>query len=89
VAGANLLLFIAFNFTISDELPRLGYLTFLDTILITTFVVTSLVLILNVVLKRLEISGREELAQRLDRFMVWIYPISFVAGIAAVTIFFT
>jgi hypothetical protein len=89
VTGANLLLFIAFNFTISDELPRLGYLTFLDTILITTFVITGLVLILNVILKRLEISGREELAQRLDRFMVWIYPISFVVGIAVVTIFFT
>ncbi|MGB3717902.1 MAG: hypothetical protein WA996_26090 [Candidatus Promineifilaceae bacterium] len=89
VAGANLLLFIAFNFTISDELPRLGYLTFLDTILITTFVITGLVLILNVILKRLEISGREELAQRLDRFMVWIYPISFVLGMVTVTIFFT
>jgi hypothetical protein len=89
VAGANLLLFIAFNFTISDELPRLGYLTFLDTILITTFVITGLVLILNVILKRLEISGKEELAQRLDRFMVWLYPILFVSGVAVVAVLFT
>jgi hypothetical protein len=89
VAGANLLLFIAFNFTISDELPRLGYLTFLDTILIATFVITGLVLILNVILKRLEISGKEDLAQRLDRFMVWLYPISFIIAVAGVTVFFT
>jgi hypothetical protein len=88
VAGANLLLFIAFNFTISDELPKLGYLTFLDTILITTFVITGFVLILNVILKRLEISGREELAQKLDRFMVWLYPISFVAAVVIVTFLF-
>jgi hypothetical protein len=86
VAGANLLLFIAFNFTISDELPKLGYLTFLDTILITTFVITGFVLILNVILKRLELSGKEELAQKLDRFMVWLYPISFVAAMIAVTV---
>jgi len=89
VAGANLLLFIAFNFTISDELPRLGYLTFLDTILITTFVITGLVLILNVILKRLEISGKEDLAHSLDRFMVWLYPISFIVAVAGVTFFFT
>ncbi len=88
VAGANLLLFIAFNFTISDELPRLGYLTFLDTILITTFVITGFVLILNVILKRLEISGKIDLAQRLDRFMVWLYPVLYVGAIATVTILF-
>jgi hypothetical protein len=41
-----------------------------------------------VILKRLEISGREELAQKLDRFMVWLYPISFVAAVVIVTILF-
>jgi len=89
VTAGNLLLFIAFNFTISGELPRLGYLTFLDTILISTFAVTALVVAFNVVLRRLELAGRGELAKRIDRYTLWIYPFAYIIAIALVTILFT
>jgi len=82
IAAGNLLIFITYNFTIADELPHLGYLTLMDMILASTFVVTGLVIVYNVYLKRLEIGGKGDLAERIDRYMDWVYPLAYTVGIA-------
>jgi hypothetical protein len=88
VSSATLLTFVAFNFTVADNLPRIGYLTFMDALLIGAFVVSVIVVIYNVSLKRLEADGRSELAHRIDKPMIWLYPILFLLGAAiAVGIF--
>jgi len=69
-AGANLLLFIAFNFAISSDLPRLGYLTFLDSLLISAFLVTAVVLILAVYLRREDMKGRDAFVAKVDRYVI-------------------
>jgi len=82
VASGNLLVFVAFNFTISDDLPRLGYLTMLDVMIITSFCCAAIVVIISVCQKRFEAKGRVELAARIDNIVLLSYPLLYVTLIA-------
>lgn len=88
VAGANLLVFVAFNFTVSDDLPRLGYLTLLDTLLISTFVVTSLIIVLNVYLQWLTKHHQGDQVHRIDRIAIWAFPLGFAVLNVLLILFF-
>ena len=57
IAGGNLLVFVAFNWAISADLPKLGYLTFLDFILQCMFLMTGALIVFNVALRKLKVSG--------------------------------
>lgn len=76
----TLLLFIAFNFTVSSDLPRLGYITTMDALMTGAFVITGVVLMFNVYLRRLQTSGQESNAARLDKLAVWGYWPAYVVG---------
>jgi hypothetical protein len=58
-------------------------MTFLDFILVAMFVLTGLIIVFNVGLRRLKITGREELAHKIDNYALkWIYPVSYVVVIS-------
>lgn len=87
VASGNLLVFVAFNFAISNDLPRLGYLTLLDRIIITSFACAALVVLISVYQKRLEANGRMELADRIDNMVLTFYPLIYIAMIGVEYVF--
>lgn len=81
VTSANLLVFIAFSFSIAGNYPRLGYLTFLDAIMAVMFVMSALIVVYNVSMKRLEIAGHTDWVNRVDNFMDWAVPLMFLGSL--------
>jgi hypothetical protein len=88
VASANLLLFIAFSWTLAEDYPRLGYLTFLDAVMVIMFIVNAFVVVYNVFLKRLEMQDRAELAERIDNVLDWLYPLTYVVSFGMMILWF-
>ena len=88
IASANLLLFIAFNFTIANDLPRLGYLTVMDSLLVTMFIVSGATVIYNLYMKWLATERAKEYAERIDRFMAWFYPFAYIIAVPLILFVF-
>jgi hypothetical protein len=85
IATGNLLLFIAFSWSLGENYPRMGYLTFVDAIMAITFFINTLVVALNVYYKWLETNNQREKADRLEAPMNYIYPLAYLVsfGLAA------
>ena len=80
IATGNLLLFIAFSFSLGDNYPRMGYLTFMDAIMATTFAINTLVVVLNVYFKWLETNDQREKADRLEAPFNYLYPLAYLVA---------
>jgi len=87
-SAANVLLFIAFSWSLADNYPRLGYVTFLDAVMAVTFAVNALVLLYNVIMKRLETKGMSKRVLRIDDILDWAYPLMYFALIGLVALMF-
>ena len=56
--------------------------------LISAFLVTAVVLILSVYLRRQDMMGRQSFVTMVDRYVITFYPLAYIATIAAVAFLF-
>ncbi len=89
ISVSVLLILVVFNFSIGKDLPRLGYMTFMDSVLFIAFLVTALSVLFNVFFRRLETTGKIELADTIDIYVTYAFPIiCMVALTCLIWIFF-
>ena len=79
LAATSMLTLIAFQFALAGTLPRVSYLTVMDTFVFGAAVMIFMVLVEAVVTSALVGVGKENLARRLDRYGRWVLPLAFLA----------
>ena len=72
---------VTFGFTVSDSLPKLPDLTFLDVLVTATYCIVALAVFENILAHVLREWKDEALAHRIDRVSRWLYPLLYVASL--------
>ena len=61
----------------SEILPRIAYVTWMNAFLNFSFLMMVGTVIINLVVGALDQQGRSELANRVDRLCRWIFPLTY------------
>jgi hypothetical protein len=78
ISTASIFTLIAFQFSLGRVLPPISYLTRADAFVLGSSVLVYLALAETIFSGKLNVGGRVELAQRIDRHARWIYAALFV-----------
>ncbi len=77
-----LLATVAFEFVVSRDLPKIGYMTLLDAIFLASYVLFSICIAEILIVFLLQRSGKSPQAERLHAVVRWAYPASYFAVLA-------
>jgi hypothetical protein len=87
VAVTSMLTLIAYRFSIGADVPKLPYLTLLDTFILISSILVFLSLIEVMVTAAMAVKGRVEAARAVDRHSRWAFPLVFLVASAWLVIF--
>ena len=82
ISFIGVLTIVAYQFVVIDHMPRMSYLTFTDTLLLGSFLITTATIVQRLFLGSLIRQGQQEQAVRIDRHCRWIFPLCYILMIA-------
>lgn len=74
LSGTSMLTLIAYQFTINDLLPKVGYLTIMDKFVLVSSILVFLALVEAITSGAMAHAGNIKAAERLDRISRWLFP---------------
>ena len=83
ISFIGVLTIVAYQFVVLEDLPRMSYLTFTDTVLLISFLMMAATVPQSLLIHSLVRKGKQQLARRIDRTCRWAFPVVFVLLLAA------
>ena len=70
--------FVAYQFVAGQDLPRVGYLTLIDKIMVISFLLLAITVLESYIVSRYGEDERDE-AHRVDRTARWAFPLTYAS----------
>jgi len=83
ISFIGVLTIVAYQFVVLEDLPRMSYLTFTDTVLLISFVMMAATVPQSLLIHSLVRKGKQRLARTIDRTCRWLFPLAYLALLAA------
>jgi hypothetical protein len=81
VSMTGLLTVVAYQFVISESLPRVAYLTIMDKLMLLSFITIAATLVVNFIVEMNAIR-ESDWGDRIDRSCRWLFPVTYIAALA-------
>jgi hypothetical protein len=85
ISFIGVLTIVAYQFVLVENMPRMSYLTFLDSVLISSFVMITLTVPQSLLIHSLVRKGKQRVARTIDRTSRWAFPLVYFLLLASVS----
>jgi hypothetical protein len=84
ISFIGVLTIVAYQFVLVEHMPRMSYLTFLDSVLICSFVMIATTVPQSLLIHSLVRKGKQQVARWIDRTSRWLFPLVYFLLLVAV-----
>ena len=89
ISFLGILTVVAYQIIVSNHMPKIAYFTLMSLFLYSTYLTIAGSVVVNLLVARLDKSGRVEAGDRVDLYCRWLFPLAFFGfNAAALFLFF-
>lgn len=88
ISFIGILTVVAYQIMVSSTIPRIPYFTLMSAFIYTSFLMMCASVVVNLVVGRMDRTGRRELGDRIDRTCRWGFPATYVTLLLATAGYF-
>ncbi|MDQ3019364.1 MAG: hypothetical protein M3R36_02165 [Bacteroidota bacterium] len=87
IATTSMLTLIAYRFVVSGSLPKISYMTRMDIFVLGSSILIFVTLIESVITASMSSTGKEALANKIDKNCRWIFPLLYILVVLVAFVF--